>query len=255
MTKNIDGLQKFIEYKRNVETERRLLTVDSHLITIDGVDGSGKSSIARKLVKKLQERFGENNVILADITNFRGSDKQERLGVLSKQGGGCSLDMLYAAGVNRAYADVIVPALKRGAIVVVDRSEVDLLRYAIERSSQDLIKKRIVYIEDGTLTHRLWAGVRIFIESTPSDVLENLKQRKTNSCYDPTSFKEVEASINAQLESEKQVEALPHTGEVKILREQVIRVADESEREKYLDELVDKLFTIICSQKKKDGDK
>ena len=53
-----EGIQKFIEYKRSVEKESPFLTAEPNLITIDGVDGTGESTIARKLAEKLQERFG-----------------------------------------------------------------------------------------------------------------------------------------------------------------------------------------------------
>lgn len=46
-----EGIQKFIEYKRSVEKERPFLTAEPNLITIDGIDGAGKSTIARKLPK------------------------------------------------------------------------------------------------------------------------------------------------------------------------------------------------------------
>lgn len=77
--KSPEGIQKFIEYKQGVEKERPFLTGEQNLITIDGVDGVGKSSIARKFVEKLQERLGKDKAILVDITNLRGSPKQEKV--------------------------------------------------------------------------------------------------------------------------------------------------------------------------------
>lgn len=106
--KSPEGIQKFIEYKQGVEKERPFLTGEQNLITIDGVDGVGKSSIARKFVEKLQERLGKDKAILVDITNLRGSPKQEKLRYIAKQEvtAESRLDMLYAAGVNRAYEEI-----------------------------------------------------------------------------------------------------------------------------------------------------
>lgn len=42
------SLNQFIEYKQSIEIERPILTIEPKLITIDGVDGSGKSIIAKK---------------------------------------------------------------------------------------------------------------------------------------------------------------------------------------------------------------
>jgi len=251
-----EGIQKFIEYKRSVEKERPFLTAEPNLITIDGVDGTGKSTIARKLAEKLQERFGEDKVILVNITKLRGSPKQEKLHSVAnhKHITGPRLDMLYAAGVNRAYEEIIIPALNEGKIVIVDRSEVDLLRYAIEHDNKTSIEKRKKYIQDGSITHRLWAGNRIFIEADPKDAWENLKNREHKSQYDPTSLAEVEIRGKAQQEAEEYIKSLPHIGEVKIIKERVTRIENETEREKYLNMLVEKLITNLHLPEKRNGD-
>lgn len=225
------GIQKFIEYKQGVEKERPFLTAKQNLITIDGVDGAGKSTIARKLAEKLQEYFGKDKVVLVDITNLRGSPKQEKLRRITKQESIAEsrLDMFYAAGVNRAYEEIIIPALNEGKIVVADRSEADLLRYAIEHGDETSIEKRKKYIQDGTITHRLWAGNRIFLETDPKDAWENLRNRKHNSQYDPASLEETKVSDKAQQEAEQYIESLSHTGETKIIKENILRIESEIE--------------------------
>lgn len=254
--KSPKGIQNFIEYKRSVEKERPLLTTESRLITIDGVDGSGKSTIAKKLAEKLQERFGKDKILLVDITNLNGSPKQERLSIIAKQQDIATprLDTLYAAGVNRAYDEVIVPVLQEGKIVVVDRSEVDLLRYALENSDKKSIEKRKTYIQNGTTTHRLWAGNRIFLEADPKDAWENLKSREQRSQYDPVSLREAETSSKAQKEAEEYIESLPHQGKVQVVREKVRRIEDISKREEYLDKLAGKLFARIHLPENRSGD-
>lgn len=181
------GIQQFIEYKRSVEKERPMLTIEPKLITIDGVDGSGKSTIAKNVFERLEERFGKGKVVLVDITNLRGSPKQERLRKIAEAESiaGDRLDKIYVAGVNRAYEEIIIPALKEGKIVVVDRSEIDLLRYSLEKEDQEAIERREKYIKEGTPTHRFWAGNRIFIETESKDILQNLSERKNLSKYDP----------------------------------------------------------------------
>lgn len=251
-----EGIQKFIEYKRSVEKERPFLTVEPNLITIDGIDGAGKSTIARKLVKKLQERFGEDKVMLVDITNLRGSQKQERLRHIAKHKyiTGSRLDMLYAAGINRAYEEIIIPALNEGKIVIVDRSEVDLLRYAIEHNNKISTEKRKKYIKDGSITHRLWAGNRIFLKVDPKDAWENLENRGYKSQYDPISLEEVKISDKAQQEAEQYIESLPHIGEMKIIKEKITRIESETKRDEYLNTLVEKLITNLHLPKKRNRD-
>ena len=158
---------------------------------------------------------------------------------------GLRLENFYIAGVNRAYEEVIIPALREGKIVLVDRSEIDLLRYALWRGDKESAKKRGEYIKDGTATHRLWAGNRIFLESNANDALKNLENRDHKSLDDPTSLEEVKSNISAQKEAEKQIETLPHQGNIKITREKVVRIEDELEREKYLNDLAEKLFANL----------
>ncbi len=254
--KSPEGIQKFIEYKQSVEKEHPFLTAKQNLITIDGVDGAGKSTIARKLAEKLQEHFGKDKVVLVDITNLRGSPKQEKLRRITKQESVAEsrLDMFYAAGVNRTYEEIIIPALNEGKIVVADRSEVDLLRYAIERGDETSIEKRKKYIQNGTITHRLWAGNRIFLETDPKDALENLRNREHNSQYDPASLEETKVSYKAQQEAEQYIESLPHTGETKIIKEKITRIESEVEREEYLNMLVEKLTADLHLSEKRNGD-
>lgn len=241
--KSPEGIQKFVEYKRSVEKERPQLTAESRLITIDGVDGAGKSTITQKLVKKLQETFGKDKVALVDITNLHGSPKQERLLEVAKRKKitGKQLDAFYVAGINRAYEEIIIPALNERKIVVADRSEVDLLRYAIEHKDKTSIEKRKQYIQDGNITHRLWAGNRIFIGVDPKDAWENLRHRKRNGQYDPSSLEEMEKSNDAQREAQEYIESLPHIGYINVIKEKVVRVEDETKREKYLNTVVDRL--------------
>ena len=257
--KSPEGIQKFIEYKRGVEKERPQLTAEPRLITIDGVDGAGKSTITRKLVEKLQEIFGKDKVVLVDITNLRGSPKQERLREIAKREKITEeqLDAFYAAGINRAYEEIIIPALKDGKIVVADRSEADLLRYAIERGDETLVEKRKQYIQDGSVTHRFWAGNRIFIGVDPKDALENLRHREQNSQYDPSSLEEMKRSNNAQREAQKYIESLPHTGDINVVKEKVARVENETKREEYINTIVDKLIKdldFMKSEEKENGD-
>ena len=257
--KSPEGIQKFIEYKRSVEKERPQLTAEPRLVTIDGVDGAGKSTITRKLVEKLRESFGKDRVVLVDITNLRGSLKQERLREIAKREKITEkqLDAFYAAGINRAYEEIIIPALKEGKIVVADRSEVDLLRYAIERGDETSVEKRKQYIQDGSVTHRLWAGNRIFIGVDPKDAWENLKHRERNSKYDPSSLEEMERSNDAQQEAQEYIESLPHIGGINVIKEKVARVEDKTKREEYLNGVVDKLvkdLNLAKSEEKGNGD-
>jgi len=252
--KNIQG---FIEYKRSIERERPILTVEPRLITIDGIDGSGKTTIARKVFEELERRFGRGRVILVSITNLEGSKKQERLRriIETYEINEDRLDRIYVAGVNRAYEEIIIPALKEGKIVIVDRSEIDLLRYALEKGDEGLIQQRERYIKEGTPTHRLWAGTRIFIKAEAEDILQNLSERKRLSRYDPRTLEEVKSRIAAQEEAEMRIMNMQHaSGDVKVVAKKNRRINNHKMREVYLDRLVDEIVNELEIPKEKSAE-
>lgn len=248
------SIQQFIEYKHSIEKERPILTVEPRLITIDGVDGSGKSTIARKVFERLEEKFGKGKVVLVDITNLRGSPKQERLRKIAEveSMAGDRLDKIYAAGVNRAYEEIIIPSLKEGKIVVVDRSKIDLLRYALEKEDQEAIERRGKYLKEGTPTHRFWAGNRIFIEAESDDILQNLSERKNLSKYDPKNIEGIEKRIFAQQEAESRIMNMQHeSGDIKVVTKRNERIDDPKMKESYLDKLADEIVNDLEIPKEK----
>lgn len=207
----------------------------------------GKVLLLKKIFERLEEKFGKESVVLADITNLKGSPKQEKLYNITKirKIDDEHLDKIYVAGVNRAYEEIIIPALKEGKIVVVDRSEIDLLRHAIESGDQEAIKKREGYIQDGTPTHRLWAGNRIFIDASPDDILLNLSEREKLSKYDPKNLAEVNKRISAQKEAENKILAMKHLNNApQIIRKNNIRTNSQNPKIKqaYLNKLTDEII-------------
>lgn len=250
----IEGISKFIEYKRKVEKERPILTVNHKLITIDGIDGSGKSVIASAVVKKIKEKFGADAAILVSPSKFTESEGQERLFGLIKKGrlSEEEVNKGVVASFNRAYKDIVIPALGEGKIVVIDRSEVDLLRYGAESGDKELLEQRQKYISDGTLTHRFWAGNRIFIKASCDDVRNNLslEQRKLSD-HDMASLNDVEKREKAQKKAEEMVVSIPHQGEVNIIRKENKRVDDPQTRDQYIDQLADEIVNeLIISAKR-----
>jgi thymidylate kinase len=240
------GISGFIDYKRKVERERPLLTIEPRLITIDGVDGVGKGTIAKRIFERLTEQLGKDRVSLVATVNFEGGLQQKRLGGIVKEdsvrSGKGRVDKIYAATTNRAYGEEIVPALQKGKIVIVDRSEVDGLRYALEKGDPELIEQRRQYLREGSLTHRLWAGNRVFVTASPEDVWENLSKRGQLSENDPRSLEEVKKRMNAEKQAEAEIAKIPHLGEVNIIRAENKRVESPDRRNEHLNALADEII-------------
>ena len=89
-------------------------------VTFEGLDGSGKSTQAERLAKRLEE---EGRVVVA-TREPGGTELGERIRDLVLHGGHVSPwaeALLYAASRAQHVDEVIRPALERGASVVCDR--------------------------------------------------------------------------------------------------------------------------------------
>lgn len=210
-----ETINEFIARKSEYIAQYPHLTVFPNLITLDGPDGAGKSSIAKPLVDALRDTYGDSHVLLVDPTNVQGSQGQDRLAHILHTASDKSpqwTDLIYSAGINRAYKEIVVPAILDGLIVVCDRSEVDLLRFALESQDALCINRRMHYIANGTMTNMLWAGNRIFIHASPKDLWENLQTRPSLSIFDPHSEQEAEKRLYWERMSEQKVMEFPCDG-------------------------------------------
>ncbi|MDP3992975.1 MAG: hypothetical protein Q8Q05_02055 [bacterium] len=193
------------------------LTVYPRLISVDGVDGSGKSTLTAWLGRTLQLIYGQDLVITYEVTNLRGSPGQDRLRRLLEQGKLASEDLCYLAGLSRAYQELVEPALSVGKIVIVDRSEVDLLRFSLEGGNQIELRRRKQAIASGVVTHGVWPKYRILVGASVSDVWLNLQSRGTNSSYDPQSLDEVKRRVTAHEQALGMLLGFPYLGRSELI--------------------------------------
>ena len=192
-----------IQREKFPEIQSRLKVVPN-IITIDGPDGTGKTTLSGFFYHFLAKKFGKEYVVLLEATNVGGSLSQERLRRLHKT---VKLswqreNQLYSAGVNRAYGDIVTPAIAKGQLVVIDRSEVDLLRYALQLKDETVIADRIRYLECGILTRGYLAKNRVYVTSSREDILANLNDRPNRSPYDPQTLEDIDQQLSSQERAE-----------------------------------------------------
>ena len=114
-------------------------------ITIEGSDGAGKSTQAKRLASYLQEK-GYDIVLTREPG---GTDISEKIRQILLDAANQQLDfktevLLYAASRNQLLQEVIVPALKQGKIVISDRFVDSSIAYQGYGRSLDLeLVKRI----------------------------------------------------------------------------------------------------------------
>jgi hypothetical protein len=234
-------------YKRKVEKERPMLTAVPRLISVDGIEGVGKTTIVQILTNLLEEKFGKENVLSVKVTNLKGSSKQEKLSnvIGTRKLSENTINTLWLAGTNRAYEQRIVPAIETGKIIILDRSELDLLRFAIESGDPALIEERKKNIADGSITHRYWAGNRVLLNGEVPDIYKNLEKRNSLVSTGLLTEAAVAKRLEAEKKAEKMILDMEYSGEQVVIQEKNKRVEDLTERKRYLEELTKKIFDRI----------
>jgi len=96
--------------------------MDGAFITLEGIDGSGKSTQAERLIEAL--RMSDSEVVAVREPGGTAISEQVRTILLDPSNAGmapeCEL-LLYEASRAQLVREVIEPALNRGALVVCDR--------------------------------------------------------------------------------------------------------------------------------------
>ena len=256
------GIEDFIKRKNEFKKSHEGLISEPRLITFDGPDGVGKTEISKKVIGFLKEKLIRNGKSPDDIIYFKYTslidtesqknlDKNIRKCKDEKTG---SWDQekiihilkLFSAKLNRSYNDHILPLIKQGKIVILDRSEIDLLRSGLEWGDQNFLDKIIEYIKNGTITHGITAGNRIFVSSSPNDTFKNLSERKDPlSPNDPKSPEEAMIRHENQKKAEKLFTETFNQKGVQTIKIENRRVENEEEKNAQLDkiakEIIDKL--------------
>jgi len=254
------GLEAFIQRKREFNESFEGLRAEPRLISVDGPDGAGKTTIIEKLIKTLKAKFvelGKNPEDIVYVKYFKIFDtaSQKRLhaereklwsdGERPTDEKMRRLGQIWAAILSRAYAANIRPLLEEGKVVILDRSEVDTMRSVLEWYP-DLEKVVREYYEKGTLTGGIVAGNRVFISASPEDLYNNLsKKSEPLTINDPKSVEECERRVRTEKEAEKLIEEIPVKGTATIIKIENPRVEDLGEREKQLDKLADQIALEI----------
>jgi dTMP kinase len=99
------------------------------LITIEGIDGSGKSSVAQCLVKYL-ETLGRAVILTKEPGGTElGNTLRTILHTQKERVGDVAEFLLFAADRAQHFEQIIVPALSKGAVVISDRMADSSLAY------------------------------------------------------------------------------------------------------------------------------
>jgi dTMP kinase len=139
--------------------------VTGRYVAFEGVEGAGKSTVARRIAAMLAER-GDDVVLVREPG---GTPTGERVrGILLDEGDPVqpwTEALLFAAARSQLVRDVVAPALEAGAWVVSDRSVYSSLAY--QGSGRQLGERDVRAVNDIAIGG-LWPDVVVLLRVDPA---------------------------------------------------------------------------------------
>lgn len=152
-------------------------------ITIEGPDGAGKTSVIKKLLPKLEQALGERIVSTREPGGSRIAEKIREL-ILDPEH--TEMDMrtealLYAASRRQHLMEKILPALKRGEIVLCDRFVDSSLAY--QGHARGIGMEEVASI-NRFATNDIEPDLTLYLDIEASTGLERIHKGKADRQFD-----------------------------------------------------------------------
>lgn len=199
----------------NIEKEycpEKEFNINKKIISVDGIDGVGKSSFTERLTKILKEKYGQENVMLMKPTRFSESKGAKKYGDILHGRDDLAVNSrkhnLYFIGALHKNYQEIMNYVNQGKIVVLDSSEVRALAYMLDRGENDAITSTLMWLRSGRLTGNVLPGNRIFLNADAREILENLGGRKKADKGDPVDIQGVQNRLNSYRQALEKVKNL-----------------------------------------------
>lgn len=257
----MSGIEEFITNKNEFKENYEGLKNEPNLISFDGPDGTGKTEISKRVLEKLKDKFkseGKNpdDIIYFKFASIADTKSQTNIKEQIKE----CIDVngnwdkskinhmlkLWSAKLNRSYSDHIIPLLKDGKTVILDRSEVDVFRAGIEWGDKELLDTITKYMEDGTLTHGTTSGNRIFITCPAEDIYKNLNERpQLLSPNDPKSLDEIINRITTENQAEELISEINKKERPNIIKIENKRFENTEEKNVHQEMIAEKILNEL----------
>ena len=183
---------------------KSLFEVQPRLMTIDGPDGSGKSTISKLVLTEL-EPFWDTVVLrpACFTTSLRAQEIGRRFRGLSSDVSKKSQlhNSFFLEAMEANYDFIGGQLLDKRRVVVCDSSEIRALAFMFDNGSEAAILDTKNRIEKGLLTNGTQAGVRIILDASASDLWKNLNSKPVLDYGDPQNIIEVDKRRTAYRES------------------------------------------------------
>jgi dTMP kinase len=164
-------------------------------ISIEGIEGSGKSSLASSLAEEIRSEFGREVVLTREpgATLLGKSIRELLLNRNEIEISSLSELLLFAADRAQHIAEIINPALSSGAVVISDRYYHSTLAYQGYGRGIDL---EILHQVNQLATQGLKPNLVLLLDISPEDGLKRASQRGQESW---TSFEQEDLDFHQRI--------------------------------------------------------
>lgn len=194
-----------------------------NLISIDGPDGSGKSSLSRYFVKMLSDLYRKKTVRVIKPSYFETSREAQNLGrrLKAKEGllirNSAEHNQFFLRAMRVNFLRVVLPLLESGVLVVLDSSEIRALAFVCHMGDSMAKEQTQRAITHGWLTAQCVPSLRVVLSGNALDLWQNLQTKESLDYGDPQSVDQVVVRQTVYLEAVNYVRALKGAGESKWL--------------------------------------
>lgn len=215
--------QKVKEHRSQTTlTERSdlLISVCRNVVGVDGPDGVGKSSFCSILLREALQRV---EACIIRVTAFDTTTKASEIGSIFENArehlpeNSLYHNRFFLRATRFNYRYAVKQLSDRGAVVILDSSELRCLAYIYDKGQSDAYRETLAWFVSGRLTAQLTPSVRVILGASPEDLLDNICGRGDLDHGDPTNLPEVVRRIEAYRNAVKLAKALNIVGTQKTM--------------------------------------
>ena len=165
------------------------------LVTLEGIDGSGKSTVLRHIASRLRQVLPERRIVLTaePTTGDVGRILRAELGKADREGGEASAAMrmqelfLFMADHAHHLAETVIPSLENGAIVLSDRYADSTAAYQ-GVTLRGIVPDPVSWIQSISRTWNILPDMTLLFLLEPESALKRMQSRSGREKFERLEF-------------------------------------------------------------------
>jgi dTMP kinase len=178
-----------------ISSRDHLNGVSGRLITLEGIDGSGKSTVLQHIASRLQRMLPESRIVLTaePTTGAVGRILRSELGKADREGSEASAAMrmqelfLFMADHAHHLAETVIPSLENGAIVLSDRYADSTAAYQ-GVTLRGIVPDPVSWIQSILRPWNILPDMTLLFLLEPEAALERMQSRSSREKFEHLEF-------------------------------------------------------------------